>query len=171
MKYIFLILLLSILVIFAKSSSAEVLKATPSHFSLSISENSTLTPEQVWKKLIEPKTWWHSDHTYSGKAENLTLELKAGGNWREDWAGGSVLHGTIINIQTNKMLRLEAPFGPLQEKAIKAIWTISLMKINTGTTIKFEFVANGDANSELDKLAEAVNYVKSAAIRSLAKDL
>lgn len=154
---------------FSLSINAEVITAKPSHFKLELVAESELATEQVWKKLIEPKSWWQSDHTYSGDANNLSLDPVAGGFWREDWQGGSVLHGTVLNIQTNKLLRLSAPFGPLQEMAVETVWTISLTETDTGTRITFEFIANGNEFSALEKLAPAVNYVKGEALKSLAK--
>lgn len=161
--------ILFVSVTFIQISKAEVISADKSHFRLELVAETTLSPEQVWKKLINPQKWWHSDHKYSGDSANLTLELKAGRFWREKWEGGSVLHGTVLNIQPNKLLRLSAPFEPLQEMAVETLWTIVLTPAKTGTTIKFDFIASGSASSGLDKLAAAVNYVKGEALKNLAK--
>lgn len=150
------------------SAGAEITTASPDHFTLKLEATSPLSPEEVWHKLIDPSQWWDSDHTYSGDAQNLSLDLRAGGLWAEDWSDGSVAHGQVLYVSPNRVLRLEAPFGPLQGKAINAVWTISLQQADEGTLIIFDFIANGTDNSGLDELAAAVDFVKSAAIESLA---
>ena len=167
-KHLYFYMPVIILLLGLQPSYAEVVSASNSHFTLLIKENSTLSVEQVWQKLIHPKVWWHPDHTYCGDANNLTLEAIAGGHWREDWSDGSVLHGTVLNIQKHKLLRLNAPFGPLQSMSVSAIWTITMSKTDTGTAIQFEFIATGIDSSQLDKIAPAVNQVKGQAIKRLA---
>lgn len=168
-KFMFICLLAISAITYTKIANAEVTAVNKSHFTLKLVAQSPYSSEQVWKKLLKPERWWQSSHTYSGDAGNLTIEAKAGGYWREDWEGGSVLHGTILNIQENKLLRLSAPFGPLQELAVETVWTITLTPTDTGTKITFDFIANGNQESGLDNLASAVNYVKGEALKNLAK--
>jgi len=73
--------------------------------------------------------------------------------------------------QAPTLLRLEAPFGPLQEKAIDAIWTISISPLETGSSVTFEFIANGSAFSKLDELAPAVEMVKTQALKTLVQPI
>lgn len=147
---------------------AEIVDSGEDYYVLSHSAESALTIEQVWKRLSEPSSWWHPDHTYSGDANNLSLDLRAGGHWQEKWGEHSVLHGTVLNVIHQKSIRLDAPFGPLQEKAATVIWTIELEPIENGTRIKFSETATGAAVSQLAELSKAVDYVKSEAIKRLA---
>ena len=98
---------------------------------------------------------------------HLSLELRAGGLWREDWAGGSVAHGSVLLVQPPQQLRLDAPFGPLQGVAIQCVWTIRLEEDGAGTKVTFDIIANGAAQSGLDKLAAAVDFVQSEAMANL----
>ena len=67
---------------------------------------------------------------------------------------------------------LSAPFGPLQGQAVTSIWTITLAELDSGgTQITFDHVTNGTAASGLDGLAPAVDFVKSEALKSLARPL
>lgn len=161
--------LISVLVISTPSVFGDVITATPNHYRLHHETTSELPPDQLWQRLIDPKRWWLSDHTYSGSSDNLSLELKAGGAWREDWEGGSVLHGTVLYFSEGKQLRLDAPFGPLQELGVTTIWTITIKPNEDGSVIVFDEVANGSHDSGLDELAQAVDFVKQQAIQSLAK--
>ena len=151
-------------------AQAEVVSATSDHFTLKLEATSDLSPEDVWARLIVPADWWLGDHSYSGDAANMSLDPVAGGTWREDWAGGAVWHGTVLQAQPNKVLSLSAPFGPLQGMAVRSVWTISLTPDDAGgTKIRFDHVTNGSAASNLHEIAPAVDFVKSEALKSLAR--
>lgn len=151
-------------------ASAEVITSAPDHFTLKLEAQSDLSVSETWARLIEPSEWWQSDHTYSGDAGNLSLDPQAGGLWREDWDGGSVWHGTVLQAQPEETLVLSAPFGPLQGLAVTSVWTISLAPTESGgTQITFDHITNGTDASDLDALAPAVDFVKQQAIESLAR--
>ena len=105
---------------------AEVVSSSDTHFVLRHQAASRLSAAALWERLLTPSDWWHPDHTYSGDAGNLTLEPTAGGLWREDWDGGSVAHGQVIAVMRGRMLRMEAPFGPLQGVGARVVWTITV---------------------------------------------
>ena len=152
------------------TAQAEVVTATPDHFTLKLEADTELSTDEVWARLIDPKSWWLGEHSYSGDSANLSIDPKAGGLWREDWDGGSVWHGTVLQAQPGKVLSLNAPFGPLQGMAVTSVWTISLnAKEDGGTTITFDHVTNGTEASGLDAIAPAVDFVKSEALQSLAR--
>lgn len=153
---------------FAMPAGAEIITAAPDHYTLRHEALSPLSPEEAWNRLVDPASWWHPDHTYSGRAEALSLDLRAGGLWHEDWEGGSVAHGEVLRVQTGKVLRLEAPFGPLQGMGVTVVWTISLEPEGEGTKIVFDEIANGSSSSRLDVIAPAVDGVKAVAIERLA---
>ena len=148
---------------------AEIKSSSQAHFELFHQAKSSIPPTELWQRLIKPSQWWHPDHSYSGNADNLSLEAEAGGEWREDWSSGSVVHGRILYIEHGKQLRLSAPFGPLQQKAVSAIWTITIQPDETGSLVTFEETVNGTNQSQLDKLAPAVDYVKDQALKRLVK--
>lgn len=170
-SYTALLLLVLLLLFVSTHAVADVVESSESYYVLSHTAESALSVEQVWKKLSVPAKWWHPDHTYSGDSNNLSLELHAGGRWLEEWDDNSVLHGTVLNVMHQKSIRLDAPFGPLQEKAVTVIWTIELEPIDDGTRIKFSETATGAAVSQLADLSKAVDYVKSEAIKRLVSDL
>lgn len=152
----------------ALPAHAKVIKSAPDHFTLKHEAISTLPPKAVWKKLINPAKWWHPDHSYSGSSKNMSIKAKAGGQWKEVWPGGSVIHGEILYIKPGEQMRLSAPFGPLQEMAVTDIWTITITPHEDGSKIVFDEIANGTSASKLDELAKAVDFVKEEAIQRLA---
>jgi len=153
----------------AAPAAAEVVSTSPDHYTLRHEGVSPLAPDALWARLIDPASWWHPDHTYSGDAANLSLEVTAGGVWREDWDSGSVFHGEVLLALEGKTLRLDAPFGPLQEMGVSVVWTITLTpdEETGGTNVTFDEIANGTAASRLDDLAPAVDFVKTEAMTRL----
>ena len=149
------------------SVNAEIVSASDGYFVLRHEGTTNLSPEATWERLVSPASWWHPDHTYSGDARNLSLQLTAGGLWREEWEGGSVAHGTVVYVDQGKTLRLEAPFGPLQGIGAYVIWTITLEPVAEGTRIVFEESAIGPPAGDYEELAKAVDYVKGEAMRRL----
>ena len=158
-------------VLLLPKAQAEIVSAAPDHYTLRHEIMSPQSPEVIWERLINPETWWSPDHTYSGDARNLSLQNFAGGYWREDWDRSSVIHGTVQTILDGEMLRLDAPFGPLQGLGVQVTWTITLEAAEDGgTRIVFDEVANGSSESGLDQIAPAVDYVKQEAIKRLAAE-
>lgn len=149
------------------AATADVLEASPERYVLRQEATSTMAPDVLWDRLVKPASWWHPDHTYSGDAANLSLDLQAGGQWREDWADGSVVHGRVLLVQNGSVLRLDAPFGPLQDIAVTVVWTITIAPDGDGSRVVFDEIANGTAGANLDALAPAVDFVKTEAIRRL----
>lgn len=164
-----LLVALSVAAVMTGAAAAEVIAADASHYTLRHEAHSDLDPKALWARLIRPQDWWSSDHTYSGDAANLALTAKAGGLWQETWEGGSVEHGRVLAVQEGKQLRLDAPFGPLQGMGVTVIWTISIAadEDSGGSRVVFDEIANGSAASGLDKIAPAVDGVKSEAIQRL----
>ncbi len=162
--------ILALLTLWAIPAQADVMSVATDHFRLKHQAQSSLDIEALWQRLTVPSSWWHPEHTYSGSAQNLKLDLKAGGLWQENWENGSVAHGTILAVLTapdKKVLKLSAPFGPLQALAVTAVWTITLEKTTSGTSVTFDEFVSGSAAAKLDALAPAVDYVKGEAIRRL----
>jgi uncharacterized protein YndB with AHSA1/START domain len=148
---------------------AEVVASSDTHFVLSQQASSPLGQAALWERLIHPERWWSGAHSYSGDAANLSLDPRAGGLWREDWDGGSVVHGRVLLVQTGRVLRLEAPFGPLQPLGAYTVWTITLEAEGEGSRVSFHEVASAPPGSDLATLAGAVDAVKSEAIGRLAR--
>lgn len=149
------------------AAHADIIEAAADHYVLKQEATSPLSPADMWARLIEPARWWHPDHTYSGSADNLSLSAEAGGLWREDWDGGSVVHGTVILVNSGVQLRLDAPFGPLQAIGAKTTWTITIAPEGDGSKVTFDEIAYAASSSKLDALAPAVDFVKTEAIKRL----
>lgn len=150
---------------------AEIKQSAADHFVLRHEARKELAPAEIWQRLIDPASWWEDAHSFSGEADNLSLELKPGGFWREDWEEGFVIHGTLISLREGSQLRFDAPFGPLQAMGVRDIWTITIRPLEngTGSLVIFDEVAMGASFQNLDKIAPAVDRVKQEALESLVR--
>lgn len=153
--------------IFSSSAVADVVTTSDTHYVLHHEASSLLEPDALWDRLIEPSSWWHPDHTYSGDARNLSLDATAGGLWLETWDGGSVAHGEVLLVQKGEMLRMNAPFGPLQGIGAYTIWTVTITATDDGSLVTFDEVASAPPGNDMEQLAGAVDYVKTEAIGRL----
>lgn len=158
-----------LLLLLCTSVQAKILSSSDTHFVLRHEATSTLSTTQIWQRLIKPASWWHPEHTYSGDSNNLSLDANAGGLWLESWESGSVKHGEVLYIKNGKMLRLDAPFGPLQELGAYTIWTITIIPHGDGSKVQFDEVSSGPPSADLDEVAKAVDYVKGEAIKRLTR--
>lgn len=172
------------LVVSAAPARADVTAQTPLGF---VSRNVVVvagTPAAVWKRLVTPSGWWSSDHTFSGKAANLTLDPVAGGCFCEKLpvedappgkpgAGprlrGGVEHMRVVFVDHAKALRLVGGLGPLQSEAVSATLTVTLTPVDGGTRVIFEYVVGGYMRYPADKIAPAVDTVMANQLLSLAK--
>jgi uncharacterized protein YndB with AHSA1/START domain len=125
---------------------------------------------KVWESLQHPERWWPADHTWSGKRENLSLAAETGGCFCERWDGNSVEHGRVVMVLKEKMLRLDAALGPLQEMAISGVITFALEEKDGATTVVVTHRVSGDPAHKLDALAPIVDQVNTQQFGGLAAD-
>lgn len=157
-----LALLCCVLALSAAPARAAVESSSPSAFSIKHELVVEATPEVAWQAIGRPGQWWPKDHTWSGDASKLSLELTAGGCFCERWAstGGSAAHGRVLMVRERELLRMDAPLGPLQELGVSAVLTVSLAADgDSRTKAVVTFRVSGDASHGLDKLAPVVDQV------------
>ena len=125
---------------------------------------------KVWESLQHPERWWPADHTWSGKRENLSLVAETGGCFCERWDGGTVEHGRVVMVVKEKMLRLDAALGPLQEMAVTGVITIALEEKDGTTSVVVTHRVSGDPSQKLDGIAPIVDQVNGQQFGGLAAD-
>src|SRR3546814_5342891 len=83
----------------AVPAAAGVKSATPSGFDIENKAVVSADPAETYAALTRVGEWWHSEHTYSGNAANMTLEAKAGGCFCDviSAGGGTIEHGRVIS--------------------------------------------------------------------------
>jgi len=143
----------------AGPAHAEVKSTTDSGFRLENRVTVNATPERAWTALGEIGRWWNSDHTYSGDALNMTLPLKVGGCFCEALPGGGVEHGRVIVAwPEQKLLRLQAALGPLQDEGVEAVLTFQIKPAPGGAEIVQTYNVGG-VRPEMLKNAPLIDQV------------
>lgn len=119
MKISFAFLALALAFAPAVPSHADVRDTRENGFAIESTVMADASPARTYRALVNAAMWWDPKHTWSGSSRNLTLDPRAGGCFCEKLAdGGSIQHGRVIFAQPGKLLRLDAPLGPLQDMAV-----------------------------------------------------
>jgi uncharacterized protein YndB with AHSA1/START domain len=104
--------------------------------------------------------WWNPEHTYSGKSENLSIDVLNNGCFCEMLGnGGIVRHMTVVYANPGKALRLSGGLGPLQGMGAAGSLTWDFKPSSVGTAIEMTYTVGGYAPGGLGSLAPAVDRV------------
>jgi uncharacterized protein YndB with AHSA1/START domain len=142
------------------AARAETSNVSANGFTSQFRDEIKATPDVAWRAIVQPARWWSSSHTYSGQASNLSLEAQAGGCWCERWGDGqSVQHGVVVLVMPNRLIRLLANFGPLQELPVQGVLTITIGVAEGKTTLRLTYRVGGPPDAGLEKLAPLVDGV------------
>jgi uncharacterized protein YndB with AHSA1/START domain len=144
----------------ASPAAAAVVASQPGGFEVREQAQVAATPAQVYAAIGQIGQWWNSEHTYSGDATNLSLELRAGGCFCEQLKdGGSAKHMGVILVQPNKTVRLEGALGPLAATAGTGHLTFALSAKDAGTNVVLTYDFGGYANGGMGNFAAPVDEV------------
>ena len=154
---------------FASIAHAEVKEAKADSFFIVFSDTVAASAMKTYTDVTQVQRWWSSDHTWSGKASNLSLKPEAGGCFCEKWKDGSVEHGRVIMAMPGKLLRLDTSLGPLQERALTGVLNFWVKNEDSTTTLTVEYRVNGASGSGLDQLAPSVEEVLGAQVDRLRR--
>ena len=165
------LLLAAALSLAAGAASAEVTNRSDAGFSLSYERAVAASDEGILAAIASPAAWWSDSHTYSGSASNISVDLRPGGCWCEALPGGGVKHAEAVLVwPEQRMVRFDAPFGPLQSIGADAVLTMTWAEAADGParTLKWSFVVTGPGAGAM---AEAIDGVMSEQFGRLAAHL
>jgi len=152
------------------AARAAVVDVAPNGFALNIPAHIDATPDKVYAALIEPSLWWSSEHTFSGNAQNLHLEAKAGGCWCESLpSGGSAQHLSVVYIDPGKSLRLRGALGPFQGLGVDGAMTWKLKPAATGTDLVLTYTLGGYNKDGFADLSAAADKVLTIQVERLKR--
>lgn len=159
----------SLLMALATPSTAEVKSAGSNGMEVESRISVPVTPEALYRAFGELPLWWSDDHTYSGKAANLGLELKPGGCWCERLpGGGGVEHMRVAYVDPGKRVVLTGSLGPLLAEATTGVMQIAIEREGAGATLVMNYRAAGFARGGAAKMAPLVDEVLAVQVRRLA---
>jgi uncharacterized protein YndB with AHSA1/START domain len=156
------------LLLFSQLAVAEVLHSAEDGFELKIGVSVPATPEQAYQKFVDIGSWWSPEHTWWGKAENLSLTPEAGGCFCETDGDKSVLHLTVVFVSPNREIRLSGGLGPLQQMGLNGVLTFKFIPVSDNETriVQIYRVSGYDPNG-LKGLAPVVDKVQTLQMQRL----
>ncbi|MGZ9099760.1 MAG: ATPase [Brevundimonas sp.] len=139
--------------------AAEVTARSADSFSLAYERPVPASADAILAAIGRPAAWWSDAHTYSGRASNIRVELTPGGCWCEDLPGGGVKHAEAVLVwPEQRMVRFDAPFGPLQSIGADAVLTMTWAEAEGGATrtLKWTYVVNGPGAGAMADVIDGV---------------
>jgi uncharacterized protein YndB with AHSA1/START domain len=158
-----------ILAAVAAPAHADVISVDDRGFVIERRVSSAAAPAATWARLVRPGLWWSSNHSWSGRAANMTLDPRAGGCFCERWKGGEAEHGRVLQAVPGKLLRLSAPLGPMQSMGVSAVLTFELTPVGAGTEIRLRYIVGGNFGMDPRVLAPIVDGVLAEQLSGLVK--
>jgi len=156
------------LLIFPNILQAEVIKATEYGFKIKLEQTVNVDVIKAYQQFLRVGQWWNSEHTWFGKAENLSIEAKAGGCFCEKSGEKEVLHMTVSYIEPNKEIRFIGGLGPLQMLGVNGGMSWEFVKMDENNTkIIQQYQVVGFMDGGLAQLAPIVDKVQGLQLTAL----
>jgi hypothetical protein len=137
--------LAAVLALSAGVSRAEVVAQGQAGFTTRNAVEVAASAEKAFAALGEVGRWWNPTHSYSGKAENLSLELKPGACFCEALPGGGVRHAVVALAMPPSTLRLDGALGPLQAEGVSGALTFEIKPKGAGVEVVQTYKVGGAA--------------------------
>jgi hypothetical protein len=156
------------LLLTATPASAEVISAGPNGFEVRHSVNLVIPQAKAYSAFSEIQNWWSKDHTYSGDASHLSLQLRPGGCFCERLEGsGGIEHLRVTYVQPGERVVLTGSLGPLLYEATAGVMDIKVERIAGGSRITMDYRAAGFAKGGAAEMAPVVDKVLGEQMRRL----
>ncbi len=142
-------------------AAAEVVSASPNGLEIRQTVDLTLQPNGAYRAFTSLSSWWDPALTYSGDANNLSLNPVPGGCFceRNPKAGGGVEHMRVAYVEPGKRIVLTGSLGPLLYEATTGVMDVQIKSTATGTQLTLNYKVAGFAKGGADKLAPIVDRV------------
>ena len=156
-------------VLFAASpAAAEVVSAGANGFEVRHSVNLVIPQQKAFSAFSEIQNWWSKDHTYSGDAANLSLQLRPGGCFCERLDnGGGIEHLRVTYVQPAERVVLTGSLGPLLYEATSGVMDVKVERIAGGSRITMDYKVAGFAKGGAAELAPIVDKVLGEQMKRL----
>lgn len=154
------LLLLVLPLLAAAPASAEVVSASPTGFEVQEVVNLVVPQPNAYAAFGQIGRWWNKEHTYSGDAARMSLQLRPGGCFCEPLeGGGGIEHMRVTYLKPGEQIVLTGSLGPLLYQATAAVMDVKFERIAGGTRVTMNYRAAGFAKGDGDKLAPLVDQV------------
>jgi hypothetical protein len=144
----------------AAPASAEVISASPTGFEVQEVVNLVVPQPSAYAAFGQVGQWWNKEHTYSGDASRMSLQLRPGGCFCEPLeGGGGVEHMRVTFLKPGEQIVLTGSLGPLLYQATAGVMDVRFERIAGGTRVTMNYRAAGFAKGDGDKMAPLVDQV------------
>ena len=142
-------------------AAADVVSASSNGMEIRQTVDLTLQPEAAYQAFTAVGAWWDPEHTYSGDANNLSLNPVPGGCFceRNPKTGGGVEHMRVAYVEPGKRIVLTGSLGPLLYEATTGAMDVQFKSTATGTQLTLNYKVAGFAKGGAEKLAPIVDRV------------
>jgi uncharacterized protein YndB with AHSA1/START domain len=161
-------LLLFFALLFPSPATAAVKRATAHSFEIEHRATIAAPPERVWSRFQAIGSWWNPSHSYSGKAEKLSLTLKPGSCLCEELPGGGVEHLRVVYADRPRKAVLTGALGPLFYDALAGVLDVRIEPTGRGSTLIWNYRVSGFAVEDGANLAPVVDRVLGEQVQRLA---
>lgn len=165
--------LIALLILLSTPVSAALSLSGAHGFTVTHSIETTADPFYAYRTMTSHvNQWWSEDHTWSGNAANLYMDIEPGGCFCERLTGkGEAEHLRIIYYSAGEEIRFDGALGPLQAMPVsgRMIWKIE--PLEGGSRITFTYHVFGHVKGGLQNIAPAVDGVIGEQINRLAQRL
>ena len=144
----------------SSAAQADVVSSAPNGFAVSETIVIKAPPKQVYTALGKIGRWWSSQHTVTGDAKNMHLDLTIKGCFCEKGSDGRErIHMAVVDIQPNAQVRLRGALGPLQGQGVDGALTWVIKPADGGVSLTQSYNVGGYMPDGLDKVAPHVDQV------------
>ena len=141
-------------------ASASVVGASDHGFEVQNSVNLVIPQSQAFAAFGQVGQWWNKDHTYSGDAKRMSLQMRAGGCFCEPLDdGGGIEHMRVTFIQPGERIVLTGSLGPLLYEATSGVMDVKFERIAGGSRVTMNYRAAGFAKGGAAAMAPLVDQV------------
>lgn len=148
------------LLVLAAPSSAAVLSSSDNGFEIQHSVNLVVPQPQAYATFGQVGAWWNKDHSYSGDASRMTLQLRPGGCFCESLDdGGGVEHMRVSFLQPGERLLMTGSLGPLLYEATTGVMDVKFERIAGGSRVVMNYRVSGFAKGGGAAMAPLVDQV------------
>ena len=153
----------------AGAAQAEVTDKSAAGFEVTEKATIAAPAAKVYAALLTPSAWWSSQHSWSGSAKNLSIDL-ANGCFCETLSKGFVRHMTVVFADGATALRLFGGLGPMQFTGASGHLAFVLKPAGDKTELTLTYDVGGYAKGGLaEKWAAPVDAVLGEAAGRLKK--
>ena len=150
----------------ASPAAAEVVSASDHGFEIKHSVNLVIAQPDAFAAFGRVGQWWSNEHTYSGDAKRMSLQLRPGGCFCEPLdGGGGVEHMRVAYLQPGERVVLTGSLGPLLYEATSGVMDVKVERIAGGSRVTINYRAAGFANGGAAAMAPLVDQVLGEQIK------